>query len=457
MTHRTHRQADQPRRRPRQGDGRGEVRRRVRHARASPTAGSSPAPSPGGRSPSIDASEALKLPGRDPGLHAREHARASRGSTRSYRDQIAPPGSPFRPLYDAEVQFSAQPVALVVADSLELARYASTLVRVEYETRRRTPRTWRPTWRRPTRRRSGTASSRRRSRAATPTRPSPRPPCGSTRSTACRSSTTTRWRCSRRRWSGTRTARSPSTTRPRACRTSATTSATCSATPTDDLRVVSPFVGGAFGSGLRPQYQVFLAVLAARELKRSVRVVADPPADVQPRAPPDDPAARGARRVAPTARSRRSSTRRSPRPRGSRTTARTVVNWSGLLYRCDNVRLDHKVVPLDLPTPCDMRAPGAVWGVFALECAMDELAVKLGIDPVELRLKNYAEEDQNDGKPFSSKELRECYRQGAERFGWARRDPSPRSMRRGLDARSAGAWPAAPGRRCSRRRRRRPC
>ena len=86
---------------------------------------------------------------------------------------------------------------------------------------------------------------------------------------------------------------------------------------------------------------------------------------------------------------------------------------------------------LDLHTPCDMRAPGAAWGVYALECAMDELAVKLGIDPVELRLKNYAERDQNEDKPFSSKELRACYRQGAERFGWARRNPQPRSMREG--------------------------
>ena len=59
-----------------------------------------------------------------------------------------------------------------------------------------------------------------------------------------------------------------------------------------------------------------------------------------------------------------------------------------------------------------MRAPGAVWGLFALECAMDELAIGLEIDPVELRLRNYAEEDQNEGKPFSSKELRECYRPG---------------------------------------------
>ena len=62
---------------------------------------------------------------------------------------------------------------------------------------------------------------------------------------------------------------------------------------------------------------------------------------------------------------------------------------------------------------------------------MDELAYKLGIDPLELRLKNYAEKDQNQDKPFSSKELRECYRQGAEKFGWARRHPQPRSMRDG--------------------------
>jgi xanthine dehydrogenase YagR molybdenum-binding subunit len=108
-----------------------------------------------------------------------------------------------------------------------------------------------------------------------------------------------------------------------------------------------------------------------------------------------------------------------------------VVNWSGLLYHCDNVAFDHRLVPLDLFTPMDMRAPGASWGVYALECAMDELAVRLEIDPIELRLRNYAETDQTTGKPFSSKELRACYRQGAERFGWARRDPRPRSMREG--------------------------
>ena len=99
-------------------------------------------------------------------------------------------------------------------------------------------------------------------------------------------------------------------------------------------------------------------------------------------------------------------------------------------------------MPLDLYTPIDMRAPGAVWGVYALESAMDELAVKLAVDPVELRLKNYAERDQNDDLPFSSKELRKCYSEAAAKFGWEKRSPEPRSMR---DGRSLVGWGMAGG------------
>ena len=78
-----------------------------------------------------------------------------------------------------------------------------------------------------------------------------------------------------------------------------------------------------------------------------------------------------------------------------------------------------------------MRAPGAVSGMFALESAMDELAYKLKIDPLELRLINYAEVNPDNGKPWSSKELRKCYSEGAEKFGWENRKPEPRSMRDG--------------------------
>lgn len=72
-----------------------------------------------------------------------------------------------------------------------------------------------------------------------------------------------------------------------------------------------------------------------------------------------------------------------------------VTDWSGLVYRCDHVLLEQQLVALDVNTPMDMRAPGGATGMFALECAMDELAEKLGMDPLALRLKNYSEEDQS--------------------------------------------------------------
>jgi xanthine dehydrogenase YagR molybdenum-binding subunit len=112
---------------------------------------------------------------------------------------------------------------------------------------------------------------------------------------------------------------------------------------------------------------------------------------------------------------------------------RNSVGWSSQLYRCANVETSQKLVKLDHNTPCDMRAPGGAEGLYAIECAMDELAYAAGLDPLELRLINYSDKDQIEDKSFSSKELRECYRQGAERFGWSKRKPQPRSMREGSE------------------------
>ena len=93
-----------------------------------------------------------------------------------------------------------------------------------------------------------------------------------------------------------------------------------------------------------------------------------------------------------------------------------------------------------------MRCPSAATGVYALECAMDELAIALKIDPLELRLRCYSDRDQNNDRPFSSKALRKCYRQGAEAFGWDKRNPEPRSMRDGGDlvgwGMATGVWDA---------------
>jgi xanthine dehydrogenase YagR molybdenum-binding subunit len=125
---------------------------------------------------------------------------------------------------------------------------------------------------------------------------------------------------------------------------------------------------------------------------------------------------------------------------------RQETGWSGLLYACANARYTHKLARLDLPTPCDMRAPSAASGVYALECAMDELAVALALDPLELRLRCYSDRDQHGDRPYSSKSLRACYQQGSEAFGWDRRVAAPRSMRDGGDlvgwGMATGVWEA---------------
>jgi xanthine dehydrogenase YagR molybdenum-binding subunit len=108
----------------------------------------------------------------------------------------------------------------------------------------------------------------------------------------------------------------------------------------------------------------------------------------------------------------------------------TVVNWTNKLYPCENVKLEYELVPLDVFTPMDMRAPGGSTGSHATESGMDQVAHELGIDPLELRLINYSEKDAENNKPYTSKELRACYLQGAAKFGWSGRNHQPRSMKR---------------------------
>lgn len=102
-----------------------------------------------------------------------------------------------------------------------------------------------------------------------------------------------------------------------------------------------------------------------------------------------------------------------------------------LLYSCPNVQVSHKLVRANVPAPTYQRAPGESSGSFSIETAMDELAWELGIDPIDLRLRNYAEKDESSNKQWSSKSLRECYKQGAERFGWSERNPKVASMTKG--------------------------
>jgi xanthine dehydrogenase YagR molybdenum-binding subunit len=104
---------------------------------------------------------------------------------------------------------------------------------------------------------------------------------------------------------------------------------------------------------------------------------------------------------------------------------------SRVMYAAGSRRTSHRLVPLDVPVPFWMRAPGEAPGMFAAEVAMDELAVACGIDPIELRVRNEPDVDPESGKPFSGRRLVQCLREGARQFDWTRRDPTPRARRRG--------------------------
>src|SRR5262249_37155521 len=131
----------------------------------------------------------------------------------------------------------------------------------------------------------------------------------------------------------------------------------------DDVRVLLPFVGGAFGSGLRPQYQLFLAVMAALELKRSVRVTLTRPQDFTLGRRPQtmQRVVLGAKADGSLLAIMHEAVAEASRYEDY---SENVVNWSGQLYQCKDVDLDYKIAPLDVCTPCDMRAPGAAWGLF---------------------------------------------------------------------------------------------
>ncbi|BBY31772.1 xanthine dehydrogenase family protein molybdopterin-binding subunit [Mycolicibacterium sediminis] len=216
----------------------------------------------------------------------------------------------------------------------------------------------------------------------------------------------------------------------------------------DDVRVLAPLVGGAFGSKSFLWMHVVLCAVAAREVGRPVKLVL-------------------------TRDQMFSSTGHRPRTeqdvvliaddRGdilgtehhTLTETSTVAHFcepAGLstrfLYQSPHLEVSHRTARINAPTPCFMRGPGEAPGLFALEVAIDELAHELGLDPLELRVRNHADRDQASGKPWSGKHLLDCYESGARRFGWADRPVTPRALRRdGVQVGWGMATATYPGRR----------
>lgn len=201
--------------------------------------------------------------------------------------------------------------------------------------------------------------------------------------------------------------------------------------PPEKVRVVSPYVGGGFGCKGNMWSHVVLAAMAARLAGRPVKLVLERPQMFAPV---------GARPL---------TEQRFRLGAGSDGRLTAVVHDTishtsvqddftepcssptRILYASDSLQTTQQLATLNVGVPTYMRAPGEASGSFALECALDEMAYALNMDPVALRLRNYAEQDPEKKIPFSSKQLRECYKVAAERFGWAKRTSAPRSMHAG--------------------------
>ncbi|MCE7006188.1 xanthine dehydrogenase family protein molybdopterin-binding subunit [Kibdelosporangium philippinense] len=196
--------------------------------------------------------------------------------------------------------------------------------------------------------------------------------------------------------------------------------------PREHVRVICPYVGGGFGAKGYIWPHLILAVAAAKVSGRAVKLVmtraqmfslsGHQPATSQT-------ITLGATADGKLTAIRHLSVNASARVGGY---VESTTGAATFLYDSPNIETDLKIEALDKPQPAPMRAPAEGPGLFPLECAMDELAVELGIDPVELRLRNEPSVDPLSGKPFSSRKLVECLTEGAERFGWADRKPQMR-------------------------------
>ena len=202
--------------------------------------------------------------------------------------------------------------------------------------------------------------------------------------------------------------------------------------PETDVRVLVPYLGGGFGAALRAWPHVILTALAARVVGRPVKLVLTRPqmfTSVGHRPETRQRVRLGATHDGRLVAMDHESTATLGALGDGGYEPVTQVTSNG--YSCPNVAAHDRRARLHIPTPYWMRAPGRAQGHFAVESALDELSYTLGIDPIELRLRNYADVHPESGLPWSSKALRECYVVGAERFGWARRTPEIGSMRDG--------------------------
>jgi len=341
----------------------------------------------------------------------------------------AAPGESFFPMQNDAVHYAGQPVALVVADSHERAQHAASLVRVVYESAPSVttldegrasayePRTL-----------FGGLMPARMARgdveaglAEAEVRVDVAYHFAANHHNAMETSATTA------SWEGDRLTLYDSTMGIRATQL---TVAQLLGLHVSDVRVITHYVGGGFGGKAMTWPHVTLAAMAARQVERPVRLMLTRPqafTSTGHREEQEQTVSLGAKRDGTlTALRHHKLSLTSPFDNW----AEPATNTTTQVYACPNVEGAHRLVKGNTMTPTFTRGPGESVGMFVLETAMDELAYALGVDPVELRLRCHAETDPR-GNPWSSDGLAECLRTAAESFGWAGRDPRPRTGRDG--------------------------
>lgn len=201
--------------------------------------------------------------------------------------------------------------------------------------------------------------------------------------------------------------------------------------PVENVKVIAKFVGGAFGNGLHNWPHETAAIIAAKQVKRPVKVVITREqmftmVGYRPRtwqkigigAAQDGKLVGISHEAIGLTSSYEEFTE-------------STLQQTKMMYAAPNISTRYRILPLDVSTPIWMRGPGEATGAFALESAMDELAYALNLDPIEFRLRNYTETDPEKKRPYSTKFLKECYQAGAEKIGWSKRKMQPGSVKAG--------------------------
>lgn len=381
---------------------------------------------PSGRVTRIDAGGAGAAPGL---LLVMTHQNAMALPSDARSGKLSPPsGRVLSLLQDDLVHYNNQPLAVVVADTLEHARAAAALLRIDYEA---TPARLdfalaRQATHPPEKVLSEPADTKRGDLQAGLLSGSAR--LDQVYTTPYENHNPLEPHATIAAWEGEHLTLYDSTQYIKGVQR--TVAATLGIAP-DQLTVLCPYVGGGFGCKGSVWSHVVLAAMAARQVGRPVKLALE-------RGQMFGPV--GTRPIT----GQRMRLAALPDGRLTATSHDTVActsmieDWiepcalmTRMMYECPNQQTTHRLARMNLGTPTFMRAPGEATGSFALESAMDELACTLNLDPVQLRLRNYAERDPGKQLPWSSKSLRQCYQVGAERFGWSRRNPAPRSMREG--------------------------